>query len=107
MRLRIVVTIAVLVAVLMMMLASSCMATAARETLVKRLEGDINPQQESNGADQEFTDDNNNNNDHHKIPPKDYDKPGSGQRITTANEGNHRYIPRPEYAPPAAQGGNA
>ncbi|TKY67193.1 hypothetical protein E2542_SST10085 [Spatholobus suberectus] len=79
----------VVIALVLLTLASSSIATDRKRFVTKLDEGEL-----SNESD---------DNDHHEIPRKDYGKPGSGQR-TASEEVNHHYIPRKDYGTPG-QGG--
>ncbi|RDX58516.1 hypothetical protein CR513_62163, partial [Mucuna pruriens] len=77
----------VIALLVLLMLASSSMATKRKRFVTKLDEGEL-----SNESD-----------DHHEIPRKDYGKPGSGQR-TVSEEVNHHYIPRKDYGIIPGQG---
>ncbi|KAG4967383.1 hypothetical protein AAZX31_12G074300 [Glycine max] len=81
----------VVIALLVLMLASYSMATN-RMKLVPKLDERSELGNESD------------DNDHHQIPRKKYGKPGSVER-TVSEEYNHHYIPRKDYGTPG-QGGN-
>lgn len=69
---------------LVLMLASSSMATDRKKSVTELNKGEV-----SNESDE---------NDHHEIPRNRY-KPGPGQRTVT-EEVNHHHIPRRDYGTP-------
>jgi len=82
--------VVVVTLLVLMLLASSCVATDRKKFMTKLENGELSSKSDDN--------------DHHQIPRKEYGKPGSGQR-TISEEFNHHYIPRKDYGTPG-QGGN-
>ncbi|KAJ1425931.1 hypothetical protein SESBI_10657 [Sesbania bispinosa] len=77
----------VAIALVLMLMASFCMAKDRRNLALEMNE-------HNQVSDQ---------NDHHNIPRKDYGKPGSGQFDVT-DDNDHHYIPRDRYGKPGGSG---